>query len=753
MPAARQASRLLPASLGTAVAAFALIAPLAALGLAAGEVGSAPGIALRLATAFVAVGLAPGLVVALLLVRGPMSLMTFTASAAALAFAVAQLLCFAALALHVPCRSLALGLLSLTSLLAGALLLGWRDPSSIRLFFPRRERWLLAAIILVALSFYPRGSPFMVSPDEDAWHLSVISRLAGSAAPDIMNVFLEPDLAFTHPAPGTHFFLALVANASGTEPLLVYVKARSYWAFLASLFLFVTAGHLFRARGAALTAAAGVLALVLNGTLAQTDYHWGQAAPVSHNTDIVMGVLMPGVVCQLLAWWREPVKKRRGLSLAAMLGLLLVVVFSHVREAPQAMLYVAAGALAAAFLGEQNRARRMLGLLGALAALIATYGVWHSGQVAQITAFVDAHRTVVAAQMRSLHGWDWLRAPLGVQAVNVVWYGWHGIFIVGLPLALWFAGRRLSALALALAFGGALLLIRLPALSLGASWATYDEIVMFPVRFFTPFSLLLPGALAWICAMAPKGVGRWVAFAALILGGWLAHSQAERIATASPDIFFGLAFLAALVGGACVLFRPEPRTRVAAPALAALALAGITLVTAQPVNSPFGWLTAEGNKPSPSNSVRRIAGALWSHDAILANLRSVGGVEPPPPGVVHWLRTQLPPDSVVLGNPNSYYPSTVFSPQLGYGSILLRNLTTHYTSAYSASMARHKGPPFFNTEETIEERLDLCRRLGVSAILLDPSLAATFAPILDANPTHFALHHHEGSWFIYVVVL
>jgi hypothetical protein len=744
-PACNQCRILLATSAGIGVLA---------LGLAKIEADSPILTAVRLALGFFTVGFAPGLLLVLAGGWGRrLSGLTVLGLAAILSLSLAQLLCGLALALHITCHTLTVGLTFATVAGAVALMIGWRRKAQPLIFWPRRERWLLASLLVLAASLYPKGSPVYAITFEDFWHLSLISRLAGSQAPTITATFVEPGLAFTHPISGMHFFMAMIANASGEEFIFVFNKMRSFAGLLAPLFLYLIAKRIFARPATATWACAGVLVLVLTGSLADTTWHWGQAAPVSHNTDLVMGMLVPGVLWMVLATLAAPPGRRHRWWFTATGALFVVLICSHVREAPQVLLYLAM--FVATMFRYPTQGRRALALALLLAAMIYGYQQWHHGNVPQITEHVTRQRQALETTMRGMHGGDWWRSPIAVYPIRTLWQGWHALLIVALPLTLITGGRRREALGVVLCFGCALLLIRVPAFSLAVNWATYDEILMFPVRFFTPFSLLAPGALAWSFAggLSLRGQIIWRVFALLgVTSLVLGHRFAEAVVTQQPDLFFGAALLSVIVALRFVLRKPAigftQGITVRRSLTTAGLLTGIGLLTANITASPFGWLTPEGQ--APNQVLRHKAGALWRWRDVIENLKDA-----PPPGLLSWIRRNVPPDEVIISNPAGNMTLTGFVPNPGYGwAIVYRmGLNTPMRSVHAESYARNGGPPFFNLQETTADRLALCRRLGARTIVLDPSQATHFKPVLEANPKDFVRRYQEAGWLVYSVNL
>lgn len=709
--------------------------------------------AFRLAMGFFAVGIAPGLVLAMAFGGFKQSALRFLAQGAALSLGSAQLLCLVSLNLHVASQVTTVGWLLTIVSLAVVMLLGWRRDRAPTVFFPIRERWLVVVILLVAAALYPKGSVIFSTTYEDLWHLSVLNRLVGSAAPSITNTFVEPGLPFTHPLPGIGFFLAMVSHGSGEWPLVVYNKARCFWALVSLAFAYVTASYFFPRRLAPAFVVAALALLILNGSLADTGWPWGQAAPVSHNTDVVMGAVVPGIVAMMLAWLYGAGGRSRIVSLAALGGLIMTVVFSHVREAPQVLLYVVAWGVAF-WWTRSFRAWQLLGVAAGLVVAIVVYGWWHSAHVPLIREFVGDRREGMLRMIESMERWDWWRAPRNVYPLEVLWEGWHPVLIVLCPLVVAIWGRLSAALAVAFTFLAALLLIRLPALSLAASFLTYDEILMFPVRFFTPFSVLVLGVLAWRLSMGAGGAKGLIAATAVGLLGAAVFRTANSFLVALPDLFFGAALITAafavfVAGRHC---RAIPRPAVVRFWPPVLFLAGVSVASWCLRSTPLNWSVpalATDHLFNPNQ-------AVWSGADILRTFRTfqpagpgAAPSHPPPLDLVNWLNNDLPPDSVLITNPDNHYVLTAFAPPYQVGWCYLRWLLD---TPFSRTFDQDGAWPFFGHTWSDQRRWEFCRQQGITNVVIDPALATRIKGAFAASPSLFEEIYSAEGWRVLRVI-
>ena len=129
----------------------------------------------------------------------------------------------------------------------------------------------------------------------------------------------------------------------------------------------------------------------------------------------------------------------------------------------------------------------------------------------------------------------------------------------------------------------------------------------------------------------------------------------------------------------------------------------------------------------------------------------------PSSALLAW-QTELPVDSVLAGNGFNVYSLTLFLPQqtADWPPIISRNfyhldrLFPHYYRLLDRSLTRYKDQPFFNTRETMEERLEFVDDLHVTHIVLDP-MCYRIKPLLQGYPQRFRSVFDDGQWVVFAV--
>jgi hypothetical protein len=120
---------------------------------------------------------------------------------------------------------------------------------------------------------------------------------------------------------------------------------------------------------------------------------------------------------------------------------------------------------------------------------------------------------------------------------------------------------------------------------------------------------------------------------------------------------------------------------------------------------------------------------------------------PPPLALVEWLHRDLPPDAVIITNPDTHFVLTAFAPQYHVGWCYLRWLLD---TRLGRVFGRDGAWPFFDPTWSAQRRWEFCREQGITGVLIDPALAARpdgFA----ASPTLFERVYAADGWLVYLV--
>ncbi|MGH9723003.1 MAG: hypothetical protein ACRD8O_22560, partial [Bryobacteraceae bacterium] len=220
-------------------------------------------------------------------------------------------------------------------------------------------------------------------------------------------------------------------------------------------------------------------------------------------------------------------------------------------------------------------------------------------------------------------------------------------------------------------------------------------------------------------------------------------------------------------GDAIDRFLTAPFYRAAAKyALVLIPLAGITMIPSlspaflEPV-PPFGrvdtpaamlqqmeCVTQDEVSPNLGDTYR------YGEPVILIGLTSC----PPSTEVVAWVEAHVPTEAVFAINrwnlfqPPVYMPQQVVALSGSEVSAPIESLITPgYARAYRESMRDRGVQPFFNEQETLDQRRAFIRELGVTHVLVDPTYYNSMRRVLDALPQLVSLRYADGRWAVYEV--
>ncbi|HEX6512653.1 MAG TPA: hypothetical protein VF157_10165 [Chloroflexota bacterium] len=764
----------------------------------------APTAAVSLVLAAVAIGVLPGGVISVLLLRDrTWTPFQFIGIGSAVSLALIQLVTIISLSAHVPATLFAL-LLPVGSLLAGVI--GWPRLARLRWQVDREELWLAIPILIIAVLLYIKGSPF--ASGEDQTHIAILRRLALLAHPSLDNIYYSPGVLYTYPFPGIHYLMAMVADVSNLDALFTYHKLRFLWGMQSLVLVCLAARLAFANRGFRIAASATAVAFVFSGTFADMyGFYWAQLIPYSHVSDLAMNVVLPALIVATFAYFRASPGRDRLFFLSCMLGIVVMLTISHIREVIQFLVYV--GALTAALLWVRAGRRWLMAAaapLGCSVLIVLGYGLWQRYAIGHVDAVVNQRRGELMQLAKTLSPAGWVAAPFTDNRFSVAeqttFSQWFPIVLLLAPLAL-FALRRSR---LALLLGGSvlayLLIIRFPLFAIPYVFITYFEILFTPVRNVVYFVYLLCGPILFLLALAIARLPRWWSRIATSLAVAAVLCVGERLGepfwTAHQDVFWGPAI--ALYAVLFVALLPGWQRRVAAASAArrwvrnfrawlasrrtpgragwvtfGVLLAAVAAGTFDPRSSPLA-LAAVNPNADPGLS-RQSGKAFWTEAQItgsfscleLERVRLPEPVQkanptlllhscPPPPKLIAWANRSLPADAVLAINGFSAYATPEFLPQqidawpyIGSGGLYPEEIFPAYYKFFDPDVKNLGVQPMFNTMESLQDRLDFVSATGAAYVLVDPMYYTDLVKTFQQWPDHFIQLYNDEQWAVYNV--
>ncbi|MDD5681007.1 MAG: hypothetical protein PHI59_07180, partial [Candidatus Omnitrophica bacterium] len=191
-------------------------------------------------------------------------------------------------------------------------------------------------IISTAVLLFKIESPLRTN--EDMIHVSVIRKLLENPELTRTNIWMKEGLAYTYIYPGVHFLIALISRFSAIDPIIVYAKIRFVLGILSLLVIWTMGKTLFKSKYIAFTILISCVALIFNGAAGKLPgLYCGQLVPISHTSDIAMGILLPLVLIFSFKYILNKGVFNRFFFISILLVLSLTIV--HVRETVQILFY------------------------------------------------------------------------------------------------------------------------------------------------------------------------------------------------------------------------------------------------------------------------------------------------------------------------------------------------------------------------------------------------------------------------------
>lgn len=703
----------------------------------------------RVLAVCMAVGIGPGAAVALAYrPRISFGVFEFLGLSLGLSFGLIQLLTVAALSLHVPpwwtltlLAGLVVVLLTVASLRSG---------EGVSLTLGPGDIVLGALVVVVGVFLYGIGSP--VGSGEDRIHVSLIQRLAYLASPGIENVYYAPGLVYTYPFPGTHYLLALMSRVGDIEPLFLYDKLRAFWGPAAIVLVYGCARAIFGSVRVALAAAIVAVAFVANGMFAAVPgMYWAQLAPYSHASDVAMGVLLPALLLLAFTFIRSSGRHESWFFLGATLVMAFMLTAVHTREIVQFEMYMGACLVALALTrGEKTVLTRTAILFGAVAAIVVAYATWHGWRVPDVDGLISEELEPMR-ELWSTATWGALFGPplpmLGdyMPAYEPMFSGWTPLLLVASPFVLYAFRHEPLAWLVGGGIGAYLLVIRFPAFGIPYTLATYHEILYTPVRNVIFFVHILAGVSLYL-------VAAWLArysyvaltVVALVLS-WIVATVAPVFARASA-IRNDLLFVSVIVGLG-IAFALARRSTPASPAWITSPRARWALALAL-LLGPIFW---QSRIPDSA-----IVTGVWSNPRPTPDAFRQGA---PPPDLINLARQRIPATAVLAVDVRDEWQPSLFLPQQMVvwpgridGLIAPERMFARYYAYAQRAEQMHRDQPFFNADDSRDERLSFIRDTGATHVLVSPRTYAMMSQVLARDADLYTVRYDGQMWALYEIV-
>lgn len=738
--------------------------------------------ALAMPLSLMLVGIVPGLLISLIVGAATTgSLLEAVAIGFGVSFAAVQLLTWVALQFHIGAAVMVSALWLACMVLTLAFVL-WPPKARVALS-DHSGGWVvlvLAAVLSVSLYAQTPFETWMTG--EDAIHVAVIERLAFEQRPSLTNIYWAPNFPYTYPYPATHYFVALVSRASRLEPMFVYQKARMLWGPMALLTLFAAARLVFRSDRIALASAIAAAALTLTGAFGPISSTWGQLAPVSHASDVAMTAVLPALLLLLMhfvtaeRWWAIAVFFVGTASLALTLSIV------HIREVVQFLVYtVSAWAAYRWILNDRPTARRFGVAASTALALTVLYLKWFKTAVGHVDFVVGQRRAKLIGDVSHMSLKEfftpiWLNGYFTVNH-EYFYYFWFPVILLLAPWVLYRHRKNQLVPFITVSLLSYAIIVFVPFVAITYTYLTYYEILFTPVRNSLFFIYLLAGPLLLMAADALSRAGErtrraavWLATAA---GLWLVFDLFGRFFRRFQNMSIqNLFFLVLIASLTFVLLRsrrrdPSPEAiETAAPRLGGFyaLLAIVALISFSWKNSPLKFDPASARWTSLAYltampDIRSDAFATFRDpltDRELSLGEKVRYMAPPSPALVEAGK-RMPSNVVMIHNIFNTYASPVFMPQhivmwpvdSAAGLEFNARLFPVAWGALVETADRYQAQPFYNTLESLDERLAYMEKVGATHALIDPMYYDRLKPLFESwKPRLGVIFDDNSRWAI-----
>lgn len=626
---ADQSAAMNRAGLSPRVAAFvALLLMAAALGIRLLGAEQAATAALKSVSATLVVAIVPGALVTLLWrPRLELTILELVGFGIAVSFGIVQLLTMLAITAHVSAAIILATLMLGSALIAGRVI--QRKPAA-TIVVSADEMIVASLLIVLGVFLYIQGSPF--DSFEDQAHVAIARRLAYLPHPRLDNLYFAPDIVYTYPFPGTHYFIGLIARLGDIDALFLYHKLRFFWGPAALVMLYLAARAAFGSRPVATAVTVTAVVLVGSGVFAMVDgfpWGWAQLVPFSHASDVAMTVLLPALLVMAFGYLLARSTREQAFFFASSAMLVLMLTIVHIREIVQFAAYLGCFVVVTALFSELRQyLRRAVVLLVLTVTTAAVYSVWQSRTVTLVGDIVAEQRARLASIVEGSSFQTLVSTPapvlLGdlVQSFDQVFGGLTPFFLFAAPAVILLFRRQPLVWLIASSTMTYLAVMSIPLLAIPYIYGTYYEILFTPVRNIIFFVYLFAGAFiyALVVALARMDRTRISPFVIGAVAGALALLATLCLNRSVPGFFLPL--IAAY--GLTFLFLRERTAK--RPALTSKAVAGLVavlaLVALLPDHAPA--------RPAARVNVRWTTGVSDVDRAALEQRFSLAGGQPTP---------------------------------------------------------------------------------------------------------------------------
>ncbi len=615
---------------------------------------------------------------------------------------------------------------------------------------PSREALLMAAVIIAcAVCAWVIEPPFT---GEEALDMASVSRFADGGPITFDNTSLLPNARTVYLFQPYQLAVGLIARWSGTDPIVAYLKFRTFLAPLTLIFLYSLLRWLTATR---MEAGAAFAVVLLFTVLDMTTSQWDGWFPFVRRGGVGAGICVPALMSLCLAATRraESVDARlaRRLALATAPVMLTASLATHPLEMFPLLFFAAGLALAIMTALDPSGARKpAIVLILSLAVATGAYMSILSHAVPDLVAYGADEKPALWANLRALggHPLTALAGPSGFRdlltrtlpSTTVTVFGIPALVLVALraPAAAAMLALGIVPLALLYASSAGFMLLRLAT----ASSVVKDVNAYFGLLGLLSLAIGLPAliqvglqAAAWRPAGVRRVIARSVIGAMVVWSAWRGGQAgvqwfADR-ATMQPEF---LLLVAVAVAVAVIVTARTRRTLLPPSAFPSTLIIVLAAGLAVPLAAPewtFGGVFTSRRHVALGEQLRdaRASPSVLDWPAYYEKTlrQSIAPPIPVPGGVMKELRKRIPPRSVVLADPRYscalvvLFSSYCINPETIYNGLYFRTAERYHAEYVRRGDGGIPEHPFFNANATLTaSEARLLTEYRVSFLLTDP---------------------------------
>ncbi len=368
-----------------------------------------------------------------------------------------------------------------------------------------------SSVVKVGLTAKDQFMGGVPSLSDEALHVIVIRKIAENNILTKNNIDYAP-LEHPYPYRVYHFALALLVKFTGLDPLPVYAKFRGIAGFLSLITFYCFCKNLFNNRSIAeiLCITATFLAFTNYGGQVRDIFH-AQLIPISHPTDIAIGLLFPLSMFFCLKFIRAPKNAAGFLLLASLFHFCMLNI--HPRESVQLLAFLLVPVPFYILFHVENNEQIIkrsfiLSLMISVSLILYVSVLSHASSIPIVAAFQFQTKQFLSQAFKSpLH---YLFHPLPVEDIRMSFalVPLSSLAYAALPFLLPFLRKNFACVFIASNLLFWFIILKSGILSALVISATYSEFLMFPFKLTYYLSAVVFGIFMYMIIFSVTAIDK-----------------------------------------------------------------------------------------------------------------------------------------------------------------------------------------------------------------------------------------------------